>query len=88
MKIKSVVFTIGAFTACVLLQACGGSSSSGGKTPPPASSQSQTQTFDSAQISTLAQTSSETSDPIVVNDGAVTVSGGSDESSDPIPLNQ
>lgn len=84
MKIETLLFRFSALTACILLQACGGSGSSGGTTPPPATSQSQS--FDSAQVLALVQTSSETTDPTAVNDGKVTVTGSSDDSSDPITV--
>jgi hypothetical protein len=67
------------------LQACGGGShhSDGGTTPPPVAQAPVT--LDTTQVLAAAQVTSETDDPIAVNDGLVTVAGATDDASDPAP---
>jgi hypothetical protein len=73
----------GAILGGALLAAGCGSDASGpaasGLTP-------QSQTLDSAQVLSIAQGPSETTDPKVVDDGALIVADAGDETSDPIPV--
>ena len=82
MKIKSIYLTAIVLAACTLLQACGGGSHSSTTATPPPVSQAPV-TLDTTQVLAAAQVTSETDDPIAVNDGLVTVAGATDETSDP-----
>jgi hypothetical protein len=86
MKSKNVLLATSALMACLLLPACGGSRSYDAMTPPPATTPPTT-TLGTAQVLTATQTSSETDDPLVVNEGAVVVANANDDISDPIVIN-
>lgn len=81
MKIKSTYVSMTLLAACTLLQACGGSNHSS-NTPPPPASQTPV-TLDTPRLLLSTQVTSETDEPITVNDGLVTVAGADDETSDP-----
>lgn len=87
MKFKPLFLIAGSLLAGTLLQACGGSSSHNNMTSASSSSSAPTGnqpvTLDTTQVQALSQATSETDDPIAVNDGLVTVAGSSDSSSDP-----
>jgi ABC-type oligopeptide transport system substrate-binding subunit len=84
MKLKSISLSATVFAACTLLQACGGGShSSTPATPPPVTQGPMT--LDTTQVLAAAQVTSESDDPIAVNDGLVTVAGATDDTSDPAP---
>ena len=82
--------------AAILMSGCGGSDSSGGSvssgasppaTPPPATTSTATaMSVDTAQVLAMARETSETSEPLAVNGGAMTMTGTSD-TSEPLAIN-
>ncbi|MDB6063364.1 MAG: hypothetical protein JWM78_3467 [Verrucomicrobiaceae bacterium] len=83
MTMKNVLLKTGALAACaLLLHACGGDGGSHHSPPPAAAT---TQTYDTAQVQKLTETSSETADPIQVNDGKATL--GDDDTNPPATVN-
>ncbi len=75
------------------LTGCGGSSDSTVSTASaPGAAQApsqptQAETLDTTQVKALAVVTSETTDPVSVNAGAVAITPMGDQSSDPMPMN-
>jgi|GEM_PF-2259819 len=85
MNIKSVTIVL---AACTLLQACGGGShySSNMQGGMGSSSSAPTSTLDPSQVLAATQATSDSDEPVAVNDGQVTLTASTDESSDPLPV--
>ena len=69
-----------ALMGTVLLPACGGDSGN------PAATTSQPQVLDTLAVLAIAHAPAETTDPLPVDGGALTVANPSDDTSDPVPV--
>ena len=83
---KSKILLLGALGAVSMLAACGGHDDNAAP-PATTSTSSGSMSLDTAQVLAMAQVTSETSSPIAVNGGAVTLSDTS-ETSSPIAVTQ
>jgi hypothetical protein len=80
MNLKLPRGTLTVLAGSVLLASCGGSNGQNPYAGLPAT----TQPLDTAQILAIAKTSSESSDPLPVDGGALQVAGADDDTSDPM----
>lgn len=85
MKAGSAFFRLGIVAACIVVASCHGNrGSSGSASPPPTPT---TMELDTAAVLAIVQTkTSETTEPIEVDNGAVTVIPVGDETSSPISV--
>lgn len=80
MNIKLLSGTLAMLTGSVLVASCGG----GNDQNPYAGLPTTAQPLDTAQVLAIARTSSESSDPLPVDGGALQVAGADDDTSDPM----
>jgi hypothetical protein len=81
MNNKPLLGALALLTGSALLPGCGGSGDSNqyGATQQP-------QVLDTTQVLAIARSSSESSDPLPVDGGALLVADANDDTSDPIPV--
>lgn len=85
MNIKLLSRSLAVLTGSVLLAllaSCGGDNGSN----PYAGLPSTMQPLDTAHVLTIARSSSENSDPLAVDGGALLVADANDDTSDPVPV--
>ncbi|HEY8052691.1 MAG TPA: hypothetical protein VIE42_07780 [Steroidobacteraceae bacterium] len=79
MNLKLLSGTLTVLAGSVLLASCGGSNGN-----PYAGLPTTAQPLNTAQVLAMAKTSSESSDPLPVDGGALQVAGADDDTSDPM----